>query len=80
MMKMSERYDEIIGWNEDDGTAHIRNDVIKLEEENVLLQNIREAQAAMINKLFAEKQEPVDALLADTTPEDIPISDIPASP
>ena len=42
------------------------DEVAQLEEENVLLQNIREAQAAMINKLFAEKQEPVDSLLADT--------------
>ena len=33
-MKLSERYDEIIGWNEDDGTTHIRNEVVKLEDEN----------------------------------------------
>ena len=36
----------------------IRSEVAQLEEENALLQSIREAQANMIGKLFAEKQEP----------------------
>ena len=36
----------------------LANEVAQLEEENALLQSIREAQANMIGKLFAEKQEP----------------------
>ena len=39
-MELSEKWTEIIGWNEDDGTAHVRNEVIQLEAEN---QRLREA-------------------------------------
>ena len=39
-MKLSEQYEEIIGWNEDSGTTHVRNEVAQLEAALTLIGDV----------------------------------------